>query len=358
MKKLHFLLLISFITISVISQAQFNVTGKVTDAESKEPLLGASVFCQNTTIGRTTNKEGEFQLSLKEGGYDLIITYTGYQTKLVRINTNENTKLEIELSKEDKSLGEVVIKNSYEVTDGWEKYGKFFISHFIGSTPFAALCSLQNHEVLKFYYYKRTNKLKVLALEPLKISNKALGYNLNYTLDSFVYYYKNNLNSYRGYCLYTTMEGTEDEMKKWTKNRERAYYGSRLHFMRSYFDSTIEEDGFMIAMLDENNGKKFSLINNPYDTTYFLAADSTNEIEISFPRKLSITYRKKSPEDEYLHQYKLPMNIGVQTTYVDLFDAVAIRLNGYYYDQKDWVNQGYWSWKNLADQVPYDYIPE
>ena len=113
----------------------------------------------------------------------------------------------------------------------------------------------------------------------------------------------------------------------------------------------------MIHMLDENNGKKFSLIDNPYDTTYFLPPDSTDEIEISFPRKLSITYLKRAPEDTYLRQYKLPMNIGTQITYVDLFDAVAIKLNGYYYDQKDWVNQGYWSWKNLADQVPYDYNP-
>ena len=357
MKKLHFLLLIGFISISIISEAQFTVSGKVTDAESKEPLLGASVFCQNTTIGRTTNKDGEFELSLKAGGYDLIITYTGYQTKQVRINTNENTKIDIELSKEDKSLGEVVIKNSYEVLDGWEKYGSFFISHFIGATPFARLCSLQNHEVLKFYYYKRSNKLKVLALEPLRISNKALGYDLNYKLDSFVYYYKNDLNSYRGYCLYTTMEGTELEKKTWAANRQKAYYGSRLHFMRSYYDSSLDEEGFMIHMLDDNNGKKFTKIENPYDTTYFLAADSTNEIEISYPRKISITYLKKSPENEYLNQYKLPKNIGVQTTYVDLYDAVAIKLNGYYYDQKDWVNQGYWSWKNLADQVPYDYNP-
>jgi hypothetical protein len=357
MKKLHFLLFIAFISISIISQAQFTISGKVTDAETKEPLLGASVFCQNTTIGRTTNKEGGFELSLKQGGYDLIITYTGYQTKLVRINTNENIKLEVELSKEDKSLGEVVIKNSYEVLDGWEKYGKFFTSHFIGATPFAAQCSLQNHEVLKFYYYKRSNRLKVLALEPLRISNKALGYNLNYNLDSFVYYYKNDLNSYRGYCLYTAMEGTEAEMKKWNANREKAYFGSRIHFMRAYYDSTIDEEGFMIQMLDEVNNKKFTSISNPYDTTYFLPADSTNEIEIFYPRKISITYQKRAPETEYLNQYKLPKNIGFQTTYVDLLDAVAIKLNGYYYDQKDWVNQGYWSWKNLADQVPYDYNP-
>jgi hypothetical protein len=44
-----------------------------------------------------------------------------------------------------------------------------------------------------------------------------------------------------------------------------------------------------------------------------------------------------------------------QISYIDITDAVAIKENGYYYDQKDWVNQGYWSWKNLADQLPYDY---
>ena len=26
-------------------------------------------------------------------------------------------------------------------------------------------------------------------------------------------------------------------------------------------------------------------------------------------------------------------------------------------EQKDWINQGYWSWKNLADMLPYDYLP-
>jgi hypothetical protein len=31
--------------------------------------------------------------------------------------------------------------------------------------------------------------------------------------------------------------------------------------------------------------------------------------------------------------------------------------NGYYYDQRDLVNQGYWSWKNIADLLPYDYHP-
>src|SRR3954463_7960943 len=115
-----------FLACSFSVAAQFSVSGRIIDSASREPLIGASVFCQNTTIGTITNKQGEFSLSLKSGGYELIISYTGYQTKQVRINSNETNKLEIEMIKEDKSMGEVVIKSSNEVPDGWQKYGSFF----------------------------------------------------------------------------------------------------------------------------------------------------------------------------------------------------------------------------------------
>ncbi len=342
-------------SLSAVSQS--NVTGKVIDAESKEPLQGASVFGQNTTVGTVSNKEGHFSLELKPGGYDLIITYTGYQTQTIRINTADNSVLEVAMVKQDNSMGEVVIRSSAEVADGWEKYGAFFSDHFIGSTPFAKSCTLINPTALKFYFYKRTNRLKILATEPLQIINKALGYNLTYTLDSFVHYYNTGINTYRGYCLFGELEGSTDEQKLWTKNRERAYFGSRLHFMRSYFDSTLLEDGFRIDMLTEDDDSKFAKITDPYDTTWFIPADSINEVEIYFPRKISVTYIKRTPENEYLSQYKLPMNVGVQISYIELLEPVAIKENGYHYDQKAWVNEGYWSWKNLADLLPYDYLP-
>ena len=120
------LLLIAVILFSqLVSFAQFVVTGTVRDSATREPLAAASVFCQNTTLGTVTNKQGEFSLSLKSGGYDLIFTYTGYQTQTIRV-TGEVTSFDIVMIKEDKSLGEVVIKSSNEVKDGWEKYGSFF----------------------------------------------------------------------------------------------------------------------------------------------------------------------------------------------------------------------------------------
>ena len=55
---------------------------------------------------------------------------------------------------------------------------------------------------------------------------------------------------------------------------------------------------------------------------------------------------------------KLPKNTPYQISYIDIKDWIAITQNGYYYNQKDWVNQGYWSWKNIADLLPYDYVPD
>ena len=337
---------------------QFTITGKVVDSASKEPLYGASVFCQNTTSGTITNKEGEFSLKLNPGGYELIVSFTGYQNKEIRISNNDNNALQVEMIKEERSMGEVVIRSSNEVKDGWTKYGKFFLENFIGTTPFSSQCFLVNPEVLKFYYFRKSEKLKVLADSPLIIFNNALGYNLRYNLDSFLFMYKTDICSYTGLSFYEERSSTEDSINLWKKNRQKAYFGSRLHFMHSYYDSSLTQSGFVIDMLDEMYDKKFNKITDPYDTTWYTPADSVNEIDIYFPRRISITYTKRTPENEYLKKYKLPMNIGMQISYVDMLDVITIKQNGYYYDQKDWINFGYWSWKNIADQVPNDYKPD
>jgi len=357
MKLIRYYVLFFVLSFSFIAQSQITISGKVIDSASREPLQGASVFAQNTTQGTVTGTGGEFSLQLKSGGYELIVSYTGYITQQVRITDNKDQRIEIVLIKEDKTLSEVVISSSNEVPDGWEKYGDFFIGHFIGSTPFAKNCTIQNKDVVKFFYYRRSDKLKVLATEPLVISNDALGYDLRYQLDSFVYYYKTELSSYRGTCFFTEKLGTVNQAMAWKANREKAYFGSRLHFMRSVYDSTLKQSGFNIATLNENDKTKFGMLLKPLDNKYYSVIDSLDEVEIYYPQKISVTYIKAVPENEYLEQFKLPMDVGVQISYIDILNPITIKQNGYYYDQKDWINQGYWSWKNLADLLPYDYLP-
>jgi hypothetical protein len=307
--------------------------------------------------GTVTDANGMFTLYLEKGGYELVVSFTGYVAKSINVGKDDNQQLNIELSKADNSMNEVIVKSSNEVADGWEKYGSFFIKHFIGATPFADSCTLLNPGVLKFLYYKKSDRLKVLATEPLQISNRALGYNLRYELDSFVYHFKKDLNSYRGLCLYTELDGTAEEMAIWKKNREQAYWGSRLHFLRAYYDSTLKREGFTVDVLSKTNSSKFNRLANPYDTAYYYYSDSTDDVELYFPVKVSIGYTKKAPLKEYLQQSKLPPDVRVQYSYVDLLEGIVIKPNGYFFDQLNWINQGYWSWKNIADQLPYDYEP-
>jgi len=344
---------------SLLSFAQGNISGFVTDSETGLPLEGASVFAQNTTKGTITDKEGAYRLFLEKGGYEIIISFSGFASKTINLAeiTTDRT-FNLQLDKGDNTLGEVIIKNSNEVPDGWEKYGQFFVQHFIGVTPNADSCTLLNPEALKFLYFKFTDRLKVLATEPLQIQNRALGYTLRYELDSFVHRFNTDLNSYRGNCLYLPMEGDEAQQAVWKEARKNAYYGSQLHFLRSYYDSTLTKEGFTVDLYTTASRTKFGRLTNPYDSTYYLFDDSTANAELYFPVKASITYNKKPPEKRYLQQTGLPLDVPIQISYVDLKDAILIKTNGYFTEQKSWINQGYWSWKNLADQLPYDYVPE
>jgi hypothetical protein len=126
--------------------------------------------------------------------------------------------------------------------------------------------------------------------------------------------------------------------------------------MRSYYDSTLNSEGFEISMVDEKDNKKFITIKNPYDSTYYGFLDSTNEAELFFPRKIRVGFDRK-PEKEFIDKFKLPSTISYSISYVDMIDAITVKENGYFYNQRDWMNQGYWSWKNIGDLLPYDYIP-
>jgi len=352
-----FFLLIAIFTY-IVSFAQGTISGTVVDAETRQALEGASVFAQNTTKGTMTDKEGNFRLYLAKGGYEINITFTGYASRTINLEVTGDRSFNLELQKGDNTLGEVIIKNTNEVPDGWEKYGDFFVKHFIGATPNSDSCLLLNPQALKFLYFKRNDRLKVLATEPLQIQNNSLGYNLRYELDSFVHFFKTDMNSYRGKCLYLPLEGDSMQQIAWQKARRETYDGSRLHFLRSYYDSTLAKEGFTVDLYTESSKTKFGRLKNPYDTAYYFFDDSTANAELYLPVKASIAYNKKAPEKRYLEQNGLPPGVPMQISYIDLSETIIIKTNGYFTDQKSWVSQGYWSWKNLADQLPYDYEPK
>jgi len=67
--------------------AQRQLTGKVTDAENGEALIGASVMVSGTTIGSATDFEGNYRLIVPADATTLRISYTGYAGKTIDIGT-------------------------------------------------------------------------------------------------------------------------------------------------------------------------------------------------------------------------------------------------------------------------------
>jgi CarboxypepD_reg-like domain len=348
-----------FFSLAVFSQDKtFPIDGKVIDDKTGQPLIGASVFCQNTTIGTLSKADGIFHLRLANGGYDMIVSFTGYETQSIRIGKDHKPTdtLTISLKEQDKSLEQAVVTGSAEVADGWNKYGQFFLDNFIGTTPNASQCTLDNKDALKFYFYKKRNKLKIKATADLIVTNNALGYKIRYQLDSFVYEYGTNVGSYTGYPLFEELQGTPDQQQVWMQNRLSSYSGSRLHFIRSWYDSTLEEEGFVMELADSNGNNKMKKLEQPYDPKFYTV--DSGDVEINIRGRLRVSYTGRVPDQKYLAERKFPLTTRVQISAIDIVNGFVIEENGYFYDQSDVTNIGYWSWKKLAEALPYDYLPE
>src|ERR1700749_4979666 len=93
----------------------FYIHGKVVDEKTGSTLSNASVFCQNTTTGTISNGEGLFSLRLNNRGYDLVISYTGYETQVLRVSNamKDKDSLLIQMKEAEKAMAEVAVSGSF-----------------------------------------------------------------------------------------------------------------------------------------------------------------------------------------------------------------------------------------------------
>jgi hypothetical protein len=87
--------------------------GVVTDAKTKETLIGATVTVLNSGLGTQTDINGHYKLTLPEGTYDLEVKYIGYQPKKivgVVVKGKLNTVQLIVMEPSSTALSEVQVK--------------------------------------------------------------------------------------------------------------------------------------------------------------------------------------------------------------------------------------------------------
>jgi TonB-linked SusC/RagA family outer membrane protein len=89
-----------------VFQNKVNVTGNVQD-EKGEALPGVNVTVKGTSIGTTTDVNGNYSLNLSEKQDVLVFSFIGYATQEVAVN--DRAVLNVTLEEDVKSLDEVVV---------------------------------------------------------------------------------------------------------------------------------------------------------------------------------------------------------------------------------------------------------
>jgi outer membrane receptor protein involved in Fe transport len=111
-RKLFFVLVLTVLIPAVLFAAG-KIRGKVTDAGTGEPLVGANVVIMGTTMGAATNVAGEFTiLNVETGTYTLKTSYVGYQTitlSNIRVNEGLTAEADFKLPAEGVTVGTVEI---------------------------------------------------------------------------------------------------------------------------------------------------------------------------------------------------------------------------------------------------------
>jgi len=331
------------------------LSGKVIDARTHEPLPFTNVYVNKTTIGTTTDMAGEFILKgVPIGTVEVVFSFIGYAPHQLKLNVAPSGKatLAIELNPDAAQLSEVEIKSSRD--KAWEKQLKKFEKVFLGTT---SNCTILNPWVIEFS--NGGKEMKAAASLPIEIENRLLGYKLFFQLKNFSY-------SEAGYSIMGNVRFTEltttkgSEALNWTRNREHAYLGSARHLMKSILDQKISKEGFVLykerikGRLRSRNFS-FELDHNlvPYDTSSIIAqVVGKPEYRISLKDKLEVHYNLDFTGANFYTDINYPVSwIEVQGGSI-LIDREGIILNS-----AEVTISGDMATARVANMLPLDYKP-
>lgn len=93
-----------------VAQQKVSVSGTITDAETKEPIVYANIAFPDLGIGTSSNEKGEFMIkNVPVGVCKLAVTYIGYQEYTLNMTLKADVDLKIKLKQQSLGLKEVVV---------------------------------------------------------------------------------------------------------------------------------------------------------------------------------------------------------------------------------------------------------
>ncbi len=106
-----FYLCLATLLLSLQSLAQIQLTGLITDAQTQQPLAGATLQLKGSVSGTATDRNGRFSFKrLDAGTQQLEVRYLGYATRLIQIQLQRDTSINLSLEPAVKLSDEIIVR--------------------------------------------------------------------------------------------------------------------------------------------------------------------------------------------------------------------------------------------------------
>ncbi|MCH6236610.1 carboxypeptidase-like regulatory domain-containing protein [Cognataquiflexum rubidum] len=348
------------------SEAQV-ISGKVVDEKTGESLPFANVFINNTTLGSTTDINGNFRISgsLPQNP-EVVASFVGYFTKYrkVAFGGRNQVTVNFELTPKEDQLDEVSL--SAKRDKAWERNLRKFERVFLAvpDDPFFKKNEILNPWVIDFQEGKAEGLGRYLAAsssEPVTVANRALGYEIDYHLQEYLQT-KNGF-QYYGLVNFKEIENPENGTESaWDEYRNSAYYGSMRHLLHALVRNEADSQGFEAFIVQDiapslrtNDFDKeigSSLLPLPLDSLVTAILPNGNFI-MEWPGNVEVHFTKKYWPSTYYTNRSHPISWIEAPNCKFEVDA-----NGVMMDPRELVLSGHVARERVARLLPHDFRPD
>jgi hypothetical protein len=350
--KNRIIIIVLFVLVGFNLSAQTIITGVVSDSLNT-PVPNAAVYISKSTIGTTTDQKGAYLISIpRQGEFELTASFIGFKTRSVIIFASGTRQIiNVKLALNPVLLNEVTIKSKNKLS--LKDYADFF-RLFIGGNENARSCKIVNPEDLHLYKDSNNYYLRGFSVKPLNIENKALGYSITYDLIDFNYNLRDSILKFSGYCYFKPMKGSARNVRKWNHNRLVAYYGSRMHFLRSLYSDSVTSENFKVFECNFDREKNVISPVRQVDFHNLKQPIKSQYLPLYSKKPLLILYTDNHPE---LSSGILGFQSREFKSTLIFSDTLKVFQNGNYDNPNSITWYGEMVNDRVADMLPSDFLP-
>ncbi len=335
---------------------QVSITGKVLNDVSGEPLAGASVYINNSTIGSITGPDGFYILSnIMPGTYDIIVSFVSFDPIVHRVSVgNKDLKFSFRMNEKVTQMRNILVMSDELRRKRIERFRELFL----GITLAGERAKILNTEDILFEEGKKKGEIIAFSEQPLVVLNRELGYKIFFELEEFYLDETGGSSYFYGFARYEDLE--KGNPRKWEKRRLQYYLGSTMHFYHCLADGNTAENDFRIYKLMDMNGSAMKAVIPVTGDSIIRQDEAKMQKYIAVEGSLVVQYLN---EPYYKSDLKTKVFLpnasakGIQSTITLLEHPCYLDRSGLLENPLSVRYSGFWSYEKLANMLPVDYNP-